>query len=106
MKHTIRITWKILLVILPSIVMWCVYWVPVFIVSTDGEEDKFSISFLEIRSLLPIFAAVVNPLIFILLTPEFRKHLLKLICCRSRTDLGRITNTIRPTQMRATTLSV
>ena len=105
MKHTIRITWKILLVILPGIVMWCVYWVPVFIESTDEEEDKFSISFLEIRSLLPIFTAVVNPLIFILLTPEFRKHLLKLICRRSRTDLGRITNTIRPTQMRATTLS-
>jgi hypothetical protein len=106
MKHTIRITWKILLVILPGIVIWCVYWVPVFIESTDEEEDKFSISFLEIRSLLPIFAAVVNPLVFILLTPEFRKHLLKLIFRRSRTDLGRITNTIRLTQMRATTLSV
>ena len=91
MKHTIRITWKILLVILPGIILWLFYWVSAFIDLKNEEDDKFSLSFVEIRSLVPIFAAVVNALIFIPLTPEFRNRLLKFVCRRSRTDLGRIT---------------
>ncbi|XP_028402125.1 rhodopsin-like [Dendronephthya gigantea] len=88
MMQNIRITWKILLVILPGVVMWSVYWVPVFI---HNGEVEFSYSFEQMRVLIPIFAAVVNPVIFILLTPEFRSGHLKSNCCRGQTDLGRTT---------------
>ena len=87
-KRNIKITWKILFVIMPGIAMWCVYWVPEFIHSKNEDEDQFSLSFLQIRSLVPIFAAVVNPVIFVLLTPEFRNYLRRLICRRRPCDLG------------------
>ena len=86
--QNIRITWKILLVILPGVVIWGVYWVPYFIKSRNGEVE-FSITFLEVRFLIPTFAAVVNPVVFILLTPEFRNRLFKSNCRRGRVDLGR-----------------
>ena len=106
MKHNIRVTWKILLVILPGVIAWCVYWVPVFLDFKSEEGQRFSLSFLQIRSLVPIFAAVVNPLIFILLTPDFRNHLLKYVCRRSRRERTTITNTSKTTEMRAATMPV
>ena len=103
MKHTIRITWKIVLVILPGVISWCVYWVPVFIDYRSEREESFSRSFNQIRSLVPMFVAVVNPFIFTLLTPEFHNHLLKFISRRSRNVLGRVTNTARRQPPAATT---
>jgi hypothetical protein len=105
MKQTIRVTWKILLVILPGLILWCIYWVSVFInYRNEEEETSSSLTLHQIGFLVPIFAAVVNPLIFTLLTPEFRNHLLKFICRRKETN--RITNTVRPTEEGAATISV
>jgi hypothetical protein len=105
MKQTIRVTWKILLVILPGLILWCIYWVSVFIdYRNEEEETSSSLTLHQIGFLVPIFAAVVNPLIFTLLTPEFRNHLLKFICRRKETN--KITNTVRPTEEEAATISV
>jgi hypothetical protein len=87
-KHTIRLAWKILLVISPSIVMWNLYWIVMFIILTNAKVT-LSFSVTEVASLVPISVAVVNPLILTLMTSDFRIYLLKWIRCR--TDVGRTT---------------
>ena len=105
-RDALKITWKIFLVILPGIAMWTLYWVIVFLFFTDEEnEDKFSLSFIQTISFIPIFTAVVNPLIFIIMTPEFRRYLLKFICRQNQIDLGRrMRRRIRSAQMTVTSV--
>jgi hypothetical protein len=82
-RLTLRITWKISLVILPAIVMWCIFWLPVLMQAANGREDDiFSHSFIEFLNMIPVLTAVVNPVIFIGMTSGFRNYLIKSVCCR------------------------
>jgi hypothetical protein len=83
-RHTLRITGKISAVILPGILMWSIYWIPTFIEVAHGhDEEIFSHSFKEAVSLIPDLTALVNPLIFIGMTSDFRNYLIKSVCRRT-----------------------
>ena len=83
-RHTLRITGKISAVILPGILMWSIFWIPIFIEVAHGhDEEIFSHSFKEAVSLIPDLTALVNPLIFIGMTSDFRNYLIKSVCRRT-----------------------
>ena len=83
-RQTLRITGKILMVIVPGTVMWSIFWVPIFIHFThDHEEELFPHSFIEAVTMVPDLTALVNPLTFIVMTTEFRNYLIKSVCRRT-----------------------
>lgn len=77
-RQTVRITWKILLVILPGFIMWSFFWIPIFTQNTD-KNVQFSHSVLVVIGTVPILAAAINPVIYLLMTTEFRKNLVRLL---------------------------
>ena len=81
-KKTLRVTLKILMVILPGAIMWGIYWFPFlneFV--SGGEEDIYPHSLSTAVSMIPELTAIVNPIIFIGMTSGFRKQLIiKSVC--------------------------
>jgi hypothetical protein len=88
-RQTMRVTGKILAVIVPGIAMWSIFWVPIFMKLTHShEEDLFPHSFYEAVTMIPDLTAIVNPLIFIGMTSEFRSYLVKSVCCQTSNIRG------------------
>lgn len=83
-RDTLKITVKISIVILPGIVMWIIFWIPVFIEVCHGrEEEIFPHYLLESFAMIPDVTALVNPIIFILMTSDYRTYLINLISRRN-----------------------
>ena len=94
-RQTIRLTWKILLVILPGLTMWGCFWTILIIAWNTDKITNLSGDIVEVLNLVPILVAVINPLIYILMTADFRKNFVRLLCRRNRTVTA-TSNTMSP----------
>lgn len=72
-RQTIRLTWKILLVILPSSTMWGCFWIVMV------AQAEVSHTFNALVNMVPVLAATMNPIIYVVMTTEFRRHLIRLL---------------------------